>query len=316
MHTKNKQETINFEFDDNFALIDLFGSHNQNLILIEKMNDVLINHRGNKVNITGNKKSIENTHFILKKLYQNIKNGEEINEDRIKDFKSAISLSGKTDSQNEDTFIETKRKKIFARTVNQKKYLQALNEKEIIFSIGPAGTGKTYLAVAKAVSYLLQGKVNKIVLSRPAVEAGERLGFLPGDMREKVDPYLRPIYDALYEMLPNDFVDKKILSGVIEIAPIAFMRGRTLNDAFIILDEAQNTSTVQMKMFLTRLGKNSKMVVAGDVTQIDLGDNQQSGLVNSIKKLNYIKDIAFINLTSKDVVRHELVQKIIDAYNK
>ena len=213
-------------------------------------------------------------------------------------------------------FIETKKRKIIPRTENQNTYFKLLNSKNIVFAIGPAGTGKTYIAVAKAVSALLNGKVNKIILSRPAVEAGEKLGFLPGDLKEKVDPFLRPIYDALYSMLPYEQVEKKILNNIIEIAPIAFMRGRTLEDCFIILDEAQNTTKTQMKMFLTRLGKNSQMVVVGDITQIDLISETESGLKDALKKLNKINDIGFIELNDKDVVRHDLVKKIINAYEK
>ena len=189
-----------------------------------------------------------------------------------------------------------------------------LNHKSIVFAIGPAGTGKTYLAVAKAVSCLQKGTINKIILSRPAVEAGEKLGFLPGDLKEKVDPFLRPIYDALYEMMPFDQVEKKINNGTIEIAPIAFMRGRTLEDCYVILDEAQNTSLTQMKMFLTRLGKNSRMVIAGDKTQIDLVLKKESGLIDAEKRLQALKDIGFVYLDKGDVFRHELVQKIIKAY--
>ena len=314
MPNKIKESSINLEFDDNVALINLFGHHDQNLLLIEKLNGVSINRIGNKVNIKGDLKTINDTQLILKRLYKITKNGEDIDEEKIKDAKSILILNNGHEKEIKDLFIETRKKKIYARTENQKKYLKALNEREVIFVIGPAGTGKTYLAVAKAVSYLQSGRVNKIILSRPAVEAGERLGFLPGDMREKVDPYLRPIYDALYEMMPYDVVDRKILSGEIEIAPIAFMRGRTLNDSFIILDEAQNTSSVQMKMFLTRLGKNSKMIIAGDITQIDLPEKMESGLINAKKKLKKVKSIKFIELSKNDVVRHKLVQKIIDAY--
>jgi len=311
---KIKENSIIFEFDNNLALINLFGQYDENLLFIEKMNDVLINRIGNKVNIKGDKKSISDTQLILANLYDKIKKGEEIDQEKIKDARSIITLNDKNEENHEDLFIETRKKKIYPRTQNQKNYFQALDKKDIVFAVGPAGTGKTYIAVAKAISYLQKGIVNKIILSRPAVEAGERLGFLPGDMREKVDPYLRPIYDALYEMMPHNMVDKKIISGEIEIAPIAFMRGRTLNDAFIILDEAQNTSIVQMKMFLTRLGRNSKMVVAGDITQIDLGQNEKSGLISAKKRLDQINDIKFVELTSKDVVRHKLVQRIIEAY--
>ena len=191
-----------------------------------------------------------------------------------------------------------------------------LNHKSIVFAIGPAGTGKTYLAVAKAVSSLQKGTINKIILSRPAVEAGEKLGFLPGDLKEKVDPFLRPIYDALYEMMPFDQVEKKINNGTIEIAPIAFMRGRTLEDCYVILDEAQNTSLTQMKMFLTRLGKNSRMVIAGDKTQIDLVLKKESGLIDAEERLQTLNDVGFVYLDKRDVVRHELVQKIIETYEK
>ena len=215
-----------------------------------------------------------------------------------------------------DLFIQTKKRKIIPRTKNQNSYFKLLNSKNITFAIGPAGTGKTYIAVAKAVSALQEGKVNKIILSRPAVEAGEKLGFLPGDLKEKVDPFLRPIYDALYSMLPFEQVEKKIINNVIEIAPIAFMRGRTLEDSFIILDEAQNTTRTQMKMFLTRLGKNSQMVVVGDITQIDLVSEKESGLKDALKKLKKINDIGFIELSEIDVVRHDIVKKIINAYEK
>ena len=224
-------------------------------------------------------------------------------------------MSIKEDKQI-DLFIQTKKRKIVPRTPNQTIYFKLLNTKNIVIAVGPAGTGKTYVAVAKALSCLQEGKVNKIILSRPAVEAGEKLGFLPGDLKEKVDPFLRPIYDALYSMLPFEQVEKKILNNVIEIAPIAFMRGRTLEDCFIILDEAQNTTRTQMKMFLTRLGKNSQMVVVGDVTQIDLVSERDSGLKDAVKKLKKIDDIGFIELYEKDVVRHDLVKKIINAYEK
>ena len=314
MTNKNKQDSISCEFKDNSAVINLFGQQNKNLHIIEKMYNVSINNRGSKINIIGEKQSIYTTSLILKNLYEISKKGEEIDEEKINDAISLLSFNGNSFVEKEDLIIETKRKKIFARSENQKKYFIALSKKDIIFAIGPAGTGKTYVAVAKAVSYLKKRIVERIILSRPAVEAGEKIGFLPGDMKEKVDPYLRPIYDALYDMMPYDLVDKKIMSGEIEIAPIAFMRGRTLNNSFIILDEAQNTSIIQMKMLLTRLGRNSKMVIAGDVTQIDLPKNIESGLTNASKKLSEIDDIAFINLTKNVVVRHKVVQKIIEAY--
>jgi len=308
-------DSLQVEFHDNNILSSLFGIHDSNIQLLEKMNNVKIEYRGNIVKISGQKISIQETKMALQKLFDEAKKGIEIDEEKIKDTKSLLSLDMKNESQL-DFFIQTKKRKIIPRSQNQKKYIELLNNKNIVIAIGPAGTGKTFLAVAKAVSCLQKGIVKKIILSRPAVEAGEKLGFLPGDLKEKVDPFLRPIYDALYEMMPYDQVEKKIKNGIIEIAPIAFMRGRTLEDCFIILDEAQNTTRVQMKMFLTRIGRNSRMVVVGDKTQIDLVANNDSGLLDSEKKLKNINDISFIYLKEKDVVRHELVRKIINAYEK
>ena len=306
-------ESLHIEFNDNSILSSLFGIADSNIQLLEKMNNVKIEYRGNIVKISGHKLSIQETKIALEKLFDEAKKGIEIDEEKIKDMKSLLSLDMKDESQL-DFFIQTKKRKIIPRSQNQKKYIELLNNKNIVIAIGPAGTGKTFLAVAKAVSCLQKGTVKKIILSRPAVEAGEKLGFLPGDLKEKVDPFLRPIYDALYEMMSYDQVEKKIKNSIIEIAPIAFMRGRTLEDCFIILDEAQNTTRVQMKMFLTRIGRNSRMVVVGDKTQIDLVANNDSGLLDSEKKLKHINDISFIYLDDKDVVRHELVRKIINAY--
>ena len=229
----NKNENLELELEDNTILSNLFGINDRNLSLIEQINQVKIQYRGNKIKISGNKKSIFETKKTILNLFKEAQNGAEIDEDRIRDNKSLISMNIKSDKQM-DLFIQTKKRKIIPRTEIQNKYLQLLNTKNITFAIGPAGTGKTYLAVAKAVSALQDGKVNKIILSRPAVEAGEKLGFLPGDLKEKVDPFLRPIYDALYSMLPYEQVEKKLLNNTIEIAPIAFMRGRTLEDCFII----------------------------------------------------------------------------------
>ena len=311
----NKVDNLELELDDNTILSNLFGVNDYNLGIIEKINNVKIQYRGNKIKISGNKKSIFETKQTILDLFKEAQKGAEIDEDKIRDSKSLITMNIKEEKQM-DLFIQTKKKKIIPRTENQNIYFKLLNSKNIVFAVGPAGTGKTYIAVAKAVSALQEGKVNKIILSRPAVEAGEKLGFLPGDMKEKVDPYLRPIYDALYSMLPFEQVEKKILNSTIEIAPVAFMRGRTLEDCFIILDEAQNTTRTQMKMLLTRLGKNSQMVISGDVTQIDLVSEQESGLMDALKKLKKINDIGFIELTEKDVVRHDLVKKIINAYEK
>ncbi len=308
-----KIDNLEIELDDNTILSSLFGVDDKNISFIEKINNVQIHYRGNKIKISGNKKSIYETKKTILGLFEEAKKGEEIDEDKIRESKSLISMNIKEDKQM-DLFIQTKKRKIIPRSKNQNEYFKLLNSKNIIFAVGPAGTGKTYVAVAKAVSELLDGKVNKIILSRPAVEAGEKLGFLPGDLKEKVDPFLRPIYDALYSMLPFEQVEKKILNNTIEIAPIAFMRGRTLENCFIILDEAQNTTKTQMKMFLTRLGKNSQMVIVGDVTQIDLISEHDSGLKDALKKLNKINDIGFIELNESDVVRHDLVKKIINAY--
>ena len=308
-------ENLELELDDNTILSTLFGINDTNLSIIEKINDVQIQYRGNKIKISGDKKSIFETKKTILDLFEKAKNGVNIDEDKIRDSKSLIALN-LSDKKKMDFFIQTKKRKIIPRTANQNKYFELLNSKNIVFAIGPAGTGKTYVAVAKAVEALQEGKVNKIILSRPAVEAGEKLGYLPGDLKEKVDPFLRPIYDALYSMLPFEQVEKKILNNIIEIAPIAFMRGRTLEDCFIILDEAQNTTRTQMKMFLTRLGKNSHMVVVGDITQIDLVSEKDSGLKDALNKLKKISDIGFIELNDKDVVRHDLVRKIINAYDK
>ena len=308
-------DNIELELEDNTILSNLFGINDSNLQIIEKINNVKINYRGNKIKISGNKKSIIETRKTILNLFSEAKKGAEIDEDKIRDSKSLITMNIKEEKQM-DLFIQTKKRKIIPRTKNQNSYFKLLNSKNITFAIGPAGTGKTYIAVAKGVSALQEGKVNKIILSRPAVEAGEKLGFLPGDLKEKVDPFLRPIYDALYSMLPFEQVEKKITNNVIEIAPIAFMRGRTLEDSFIILDEAQNTTRTQMKMFLTRLGKNSQMVVVGDVTQIDLVSEKESGLRDALKKLKKINDIGFVELSEIDVVRHDIVKKIINAYEK
>ena len=308
-------ESIHMEFNDNNVLSSLFGVSDSNIQLLEKINNVKIEYRGNVVKISGNKLSIQETKLSLEKLFDEAKKGIEIDEEKIKDIKSLFTLDIDDDFK-QDFFIQTKKRKIIPRSQNQKKYFELLNNKNIVFAIGPAGTGKTFLAVAKAVSCLQKGLIKKIILSRPAVEAGEKLGFLPGDLKEKVDPFLRPIYDALYEMMPYDQVEKKIENGTIEIAPIAFMRGRTLEECYIILDEAQNSTKIQMKMFLTRFGKNSKMVVVGDKTQIDLVTKHDSGLLDAEIKLKNMKDIGIIYLSDKDVIRHELVRKIINSYEK
>ncbi len=309
----NLNYSLDFELNDNNYLSNLFGVDDKNIQIIEKINNVQIKYRGNKIKIIGNKNSIKDTKEDILLLFEEAKKGIDIDEDKIMETRSMKILEINSEDQM-SLFFQTKKRKILPRSKNQKTYFELLNSKDIVFAYGPAGTGKTFLAVAKAVASLQQGLVKKIILSRPAVEAGEKLGFLPGDLKEKVDPFLRPIYDALYEMMPYDQVEKKILNNTIEIAPIAFMRGRTLEDCFIILDEAQNTTKIQMKMFLTRLGKNSKMVVVGDNTQIDLISKNDSGLIDASKKLKNIDDIGFIELDQRDVIRHEVVRKIINAY--
>ena len=311
----NINYSLDFELSDNNFIPNLFGVDDKNIHILEKVNNVQIKYRGNKIKIIGTKSSIKNTKEEILLLFEEAKKGIDIDEDKIMETKSMKILEINPQDQM-DLFFQTKKRKISPRTQNQKDYFQLLNSKDIVFAFGPAGTGKTFLAVAKAVASLQQGLVKKIILSRPAVEAGEKLGFLPGDLKEKVDPFLRPIYDALYEMMPYDQVEKKLANNIIEIAPIAFMRGRTLEDCFIILDEAQNTTKIQMKMFLTRLGKNSKMVVVGDNTQIDLISKNDSGLIDASKKLKNIEDIGFIELDQRDVVRHEVVRKIINAYEQ
>ena len=309
----NLNYSLDIELNDNNYLPNLFGVNDKNIQILEKINNVKIKYRGNKIKIIGTKSSIKDTKDEILLLFEQAKKGLNIDEDKIMETRIMKILEIDSDDQM-NLFFQTKKRKILPRSQNQKDYFQLLNSKDIVFAYGPAGTGKTFLAVAKAVASLQQGLVKKIILSRPAVEAGEKLGFLPGDLKEKVDPFLRPIYDALYEMMPYDQVEKKLANNTIEIAPIAFMRGRTLEDCYIILDEAQNTTKIQMKMFLTRLGKNSKMVVVGDNTQIDLISKNESGLIDASIKLKNIDDIGFIELDQRDVIRHEVVRKIINAY--
>jgi len=311
----NLNYSLDFELNDNNFIPNLFGADDKNIQIIEKVNNVQIKYRGNKIKIIGTKSSIIETKEEILILFEQAKKGVDIDEDKIMETRSMKILEKDPDDQM-NLFFQTKKRKILPRSKNQKNYFELLNSKDIVFAYGPAGTGKTFLAVAKAVASLQQGLVKKIILSRPAVEAGEKLGFLPGDLKEKVDPFLRPIYDALYEMMPYDQVEKKLTNNIIEIAPIAFMRGRTLQDCYIILDEAQNTTKIQMKMFLTRLGKNSRMVVVGDNTQIDLISKNDSGLIDASQKLKNIKDIGFIELDQRDVIRHEVVRKIINAYEE
>ena len=305
------------EFEDNQFLSSLFGYHDKNLKVLENKFKVKLYTRGNLLSIKGNRDPVEKAYFIIQGLYQKLKNNDISAEEIENNIDLAKPTYIKEQIEQDQKFqINTKLKTIYPKTKNQELFLKEMRSKDVVFAVGPAGTGKTYLAVAYAVSLFVQGKINRLILSRPAVEAGERLGFLPGDMKEKIDPYLRPLYDALYEMMPGEEIDRKMVNNLIEIAPLAFMRGRTLNKSFIILDEAQNTLSTQMKMFLTRLGQSSKMVITGDLSQKDLPDNAKSGMQDAMEKLEKVKDIGFVHLNSSDVCRHTLVEKIINAYDK
>ena len=305
------------EFEDNQFLSSLFGYHDKNLKVLENKFKVKLYTRGNLLSIKGNRDPVEKAYFIIQGLYHKLKNNDISAEEIENNIDLAKPTYIKEQIEQDQKFqINTKLKTIYPKTKNQELFLKEMRSKDVVFAVGPAGTGKTYLAVAYAVSLFVEGKINRLILSRPAVEAGERLGFLPGDMKEKIDPYLRPLYDALYEMMPGEEIDRKMVNNLIEIAPLAFMRGRTLNKSFIILDEAQNTLSTQMKMFLTRLGQNSKMVITGDLSQKDLPDNAQSGMQDAMEKLEKVKDIGFVHLNSSDVCRHTLVEKIINAYDK
>ncbi len=306
------------EFDRANLLGALFGQFDQNLITIENRLGVYIAARGTRVAVEGEPGAIARARDVLLLLYGRLERGQPV---EAADVEAAISATDEASLEGlipgpggETPAIRTRRKTIFARNAAQARYVEALAHTDIIFALGPAGTGKTYLAVAQAVSQLISGSVDRLILSRPAVEAGERLGFLPGDMREKVDPYLRPLYDALYDMLPSEQVERRIASGEIEIAPLAFMRGRTLASAFIILDEAQNTTPLQMKMFLTRFGEGSRMVICGDPNQVDLPDPGKSGLADAVQRLEAVRGIGTVRFSARDVVRHPLVGRIVEAY--
>jgi phosphate starvation-inducible PhoH-like protein len=298
-------------FDDNSLLPQLYGNHDQHLVRIEQLLNVSLSSRGNQLAVAGASEDAALARKALTALYERLKRGLAVD---LADVDAAVRFARVDGEPGEVEAVRTRRRLIGPRSPGQRTYLEALRERDLVFGLGPAGTGKTYLAVAVAVSMLLAGKVERLVLSRPAVEAGERLGFLPGDLREKVDPYLRPLYDALHDMLPVDQVANRLASGEIEIAPIAFMRGRTLAHSFVILDEAQNTTPMQMKMFLTRLGEGSRMVVTGDLTQVDLPPNVKSGLRDALETLEGVDGVRFVHLTDRDVVRHDLVTRIVRAY--
>lgn len=309
------------QFEENRLLPLLYGDFDRHLARIEQALGVSIASRGNTLTISGAPVEVDVARLSLEALYGRLVEGLEVS---LGEVDAAVRLARDAVTMGEErmnevvrggSIIRTPKRHLSPRSPGQKRYLRALLENEMTFGLGPAGTGKTYLAVGMAVSMLTTGKVDRIVLSRPAVEAGERLGFLPGDMRDKIDPYLRPLYDALYDMMAPEQVDRKLESGEIEVAPLAFMRGRTLSNAYVILDEAQNATPVQMKMFLTRLGENARMVVTGDLSQIDLPRGVTSGLRHAIRTLNGIEGVAAEYLKAEDVVRHELVSRIVNAYD-
>ncbi|HLE40055.1 MAG TPA: PhoH family protein [Nitrospirota bacterium] len=314
-----KTTAISLTIEDVKSLPSLFGDLDKNLRLIENTYGVTVSARGNKVQIDGEEKSVATVERLIRQLSDMLAEGIILQKEDVHAAIHAFTSNPAAvlkDIFQEEIPVSSRKRPVAAKNEAQRKYVEAIKQYDIVFGIGPAGTGKTYLAMATAVSALLRREVSRIILVRPAVEAGEKLGFLPGDLYEKVHPYLRPLYDALYDMMEADKANRLVERGEIEIAPLAFMRGRTLNDSFIILDEAQNTTSEQMKMFLTRLGFNSKTVVTGDITQIDLPAGRGSGLVEVQKILDGIEGIRFVYFTNRDVVRHKLVQQIIKAYEK
>lgn len=309
--------TVNVENIDD--IISLFGSYDANVNLLQKQYNVSILSRGNDIRINGDEQNVKSAASAVETLLGMIRRGEAVTEQSIRYVSQMVSEGEEkqiTQLSGDGICVTVSGKVVKPKTVGQKAYIDAILKNTIVLGVGPAGTGKTYLAVAMAVKAFKAHEITKIILTRPAVEAGEKLGFLPGDLQNKVDPYLRPLYDALFDMMGAESFAKNMERGSIEVAPLAYMRGRTLDDAFIILDEAQNTTREQFKMFLTRLGFNSKMVITGDITQIDLPDSRKSGLIDAMHILKGINDIAITKFTEKDVVRHKLVQDIIRAYEK
>jgi phosphate starvation-inducible protein PhoH and related proteins len=317
-HPPEGDARLTLEFADNALLPQLFGERDRNLERVERQLGVSVVTRGNRIAISGPGARADQARTALQSLYQRLERGLEVDAAAVDAaLRLAEARAGRRGALwEEGEEIRTRKRRIVPRGPTQAQYIKALRTNELVFGLGPAGTGKTYLAVAMAVDMLMGGAVERIVLSRPAVEAGERLGFLPGDLREKVDPYLRPLYDALYDMLPGEQVMRRIESGEIEIAPVAFMRGRTLANAYVILDEAQNTTPVQMKMLLTRLGENARMVVTGDLSQVDLPSGTRSGLRDALETLHGVDGVSVVEFTEADVVRHALVARIVAAYDR
>ena len=321
---KKAVRRIALQFDDNALVPFLFGEHENHLTRIEEELEVDIASRGNELVIAGSKQQLRAAQSVFDILWERLQKGMEVGIDEVN---SAINVvRNPMDAATRETAIaalkqphltvKAKSKQITARTPKQAEYLEAIKNHHLVFGLGPAGTGKTFLAVAQAVMMMVSGEIDRLILCRPAVEAGERLGFLPGTMQEKIDPYLRPIYDALHDMLPSEQIARRLADGSIEIAPLAFMRGRTLSNAVVILDEAQNTTVAQMKMVLTRIGEGSRMIITGDLTQADLPSNMKSGLQDAIDVLRGVKDIAFVTFDEADVVRSRLVKSIVSAYEK
>lgn len=320
-----KSESVSLHFANNALLTALFGDGDKNLLKLEKAFSIKIASRGNMLALTGDANNTQLAKQILEELYARLEQGDEINSAEVD---AAIRIIGAPHPKGTNTKgnhnrvintavgIKTLKKTVHPYSAMQTQYIEALESYDMVFALGPAGTGKTYLAVAQAVAAFLSQRVDRIILSRPAVEAGEKLGFLPGDLKDKIDPYLRPLYDALFDMLPGERVMKHIENGEIEVAPLAFMRGRTLSNAYVILDEAQNTTATQMKMFLTRMGENSRMVITGDLSQTDLPRDVKSGLGDAIKKVENIEGIKCIRFSDVDVVRHTLAARIVQAYDE
>ena len=322
--SKQTVRRIGLQFEDNDLVPLLFGEHDSHLAQIEEELDVEISSRGNEIVVTGNKQNLRAAQSVFDVLWERLNKGMEVG---VEEVSSAIQVArSPLDTGTRDTAmaaltevqlkVRAKNRDITARTPKQAEYLEAIRHNHLVFGLGPAGTGKTFLAVAQAVTMMQAGEIDRLILCRPAVEAGERLGFLPGTMQEKIDPFLRPIYDALHDMLPPDQIARRLADGTIEIAPLAFMRGRTLASAAVILDEAQNTTPAQMKMALTRIGEGSRMIITGDLSQTDLPPGQQSGLHDAIDVLSGVKDVAMIRFDEKDVVRSRLAKSIVEAYEK